>query len=110
MAKWYGKVGYAKTVETEPGIWEEQITEHEYYGDVISTRWKHQSSSDVNSDVNISNSISIMAYPFELQDFSDIVYVEYLGTKWKVTDIDPQRPRLVLTMGGVYNGKQAQSA
>lgn len=105
MAKWYGKVGYAKTVETEPGIWEEKITEHEYYGDVVSARWKHQNSNEINTEVNISNAISIMAYPFELQDCSDIVYVEYLGTKWKVTDIEPQRPRLILTMGGVYNGK-----
>ena len=26
MAKFYGTIGYVKTVETEPGMWEEQKT------------------------------------------------------------------------------------
>ena len=108
MAKWYGKVGYAVNVETEPGIWEEQITEIPYYGDTKSDRFKRQQSSNqVNDNIVISNVISIVADPFAYQNCSNIAYAEYLGTKWKVTDIDPQFPRLLLTLGGVYNGQQA---
>ena len=108
MAKWYGKVGYAVNAETEPGIWEEQIiTEIPYYGDVKSDRFKRQQSSNqVNDNIVISNVISIVADPFAYQNCSNIAYAEYLGTKWKVTDVDPQFPRLLLTLGGVYNGEQ----
>lgn len=104
MGKWFGKIGYAETVETEPGIWEEQITERPYYGDVTSNRWKRQNSGEVNDNINLANVISIVADPFAYQNCSKIVYVEYMGTNWKVSDIDPQFPRLILTMGGVYNG------
>mgnify|MGYP007002423039 FL=1 len=108
MAKWYGKVGYATTVETEPGIWEETIVERDYYGDVISNRYKRQNSGDVNDNINLAISISIVADPFAYQHCANMAYVEYMGAKWKVTDIDPnQRPRLILTIGGVYNGEQA---
>ena len=102
MAKWFGKVGYAVTEETEPGIWEETITERKYYGDVISNRFKRQNSGDVNDDINISQIISIVADPFAYQHCSEIIYVEYMGSKWKVSDVEPIFPRLQLTIGGVY--------
>ena len=102
MAKWFGKVGYAVTEETEPGIWEETITDREYYGDVISNRFKRQNSGDVNDDINISQIISIVADPFAYQHCSEIIYVEYMGSKWKVSYVEPMFPRLQLTIGGVY--------
>ena len=102
MAKWFGKIGYSVTEETEPGIWEETITDREYYGDVISNRFKRQNSGDVNDDINISQIISIVADPFAYQHCSEIIYVEYMGSKWKVSDVEPMFPRLQLTIGGVY--------
>ena len=101
MAKWFGKVGYAVTEETEPGIWEETITDREYYGDVISNRFTRQNSGNVNDDINISQIISIVADPFAYQHCSKIIYVEYMGSKWKVSDVEPIFPRLQLTIGGV---------
>ena len=107
MAKWYGKIGYAITVETEPGLWEEQIIESSYYGDVTTDRRKRQNSGGVNDDINLSNVISIIADPFANQNCSNMVYIEFMGAKWKITDVEVQFPRLILTIGGVYNGKQA---
>ena len=104
MAKWFGKVGFAVTEETEPGIWEETITENKYYGDVKSNRWKRQNSGEVNDDITISQIISIVADPFAYKNCSSIIYVEYMGSKWKVSDVEPAFPRLELTIGGVYNG------
>lgn len=105
MAKWFGKVGYAITAETEPGIWENTIVEREYYGDMISDRYKRHNSGEVNDNISLANTISIIADPFAYQNCAHITYVEYLGAKWKVSDIDAsQRPRLILTMGEVYNG------
>lgn len=104
MAKWFGKIGYAETVETEPGIWVDQITERSYFGDVIRNMRSLQSSGSVNDDINISNSISIVADPFANQNFHSMRYVEYMGALWKITNVDVQYPRLTLTIGGVYNG------
>ena len=106
MAKFYGAIGYATLVETRPGVWKEQITEHNYSGDVITDTRRLQSTSKVNDDVNISNEISIVADAFANQNFHSMRYVEYMGSKWKITNVNVQFPRLILSMGGVYNGKQ----
>lgn len=102
MAKWFGKVGYSITDETEPGIWEETIIERDYYGDMTSDRRKRQNSGEVNDDINLANVISIVADPFAYQNCSNMAYVEIMGSKWKISDVEVQRPRLILTVGGVY--------
>lgn len=106
MGKWFGKIGYAVTAETEPGIWEEQIVERDYYGDMISDRRKRQNSQGVNDDLSLSNVISIIADPFAYENCSHMAYAEIMGAKWKISDIEVQYPRLILTIGGVYNGDQ----
>ena len=107
MAKWYGSIGYAETVETEPGLWEEKITERQYYGDLIRNIRKLQTSGGVNDDINVANEISIVADPYANQNFHAMRYVDFMGAKWKITSVEVQYPRLILTMGGVYNGEQA---
>ena len=104
MGKWFGKIGYAVTAETAPGVWEDTIVEHEYYGDMISDRRKRQTSGEVNDNINLANVISIIADPFAYENCSRMVYAEIMGAKWKITDIEVQYPRLILTIGGVYNG------
>lgn len=103
MAKFYGPVGYAETVETIPGVWEEQIKEHYYRGDVIRNTRRLQSSDKVNDDIEISNEISIVADPFAMGNFHAIRYVGFMGAKWKVTSVEVNYPRLVLSIGGVWN-------
>ena len=104
MAKFYGKIGYAETVETAPGVWQEQITERDYFGDLNRNTSTAQSSNQLNDNINISNEISILADPFANQNFHLMRYVEYMGAKWKITNVEVQYPRLILTVGGVYNG------
>lgn len=103
MAKFYGNVGFAETVETSPSVWTERIVDRSYFGDVIRRTRRLESSGDVNGNVNITNQISIIADPYANQNLFAIRYVEFMGTKWKVSDVDIQYPRLVLTIGGVYN-------
>lgn len=104
MAKWFGKIGYGETVETKPGVWTETITEREYYGDLIRNSRRLQTSSDkVNDDINISNQLSIVSDPYANENFHAMRYAEFMGTRWKVTDVEVQYPRLILTLGGVYN-------
>ena len=105
MAKWYGTVGYIETKETSPGVWKPEVTERKYFGDVLRNTSRRSTSSDsTNDDLNISNQISMIADPFAYRNFHTILYVEFMGAKWKVTSVEVQRPRLILTIGGVYNG------
>ena len=103
MAKFYGKIGYIETVEVEPGLWEEQIIERPYYGDLTRNTSRFQSSGGVNDDINISNNVSIIADPYANENFQHMRYVEFMGAKWKVTNAEVQYPRILLTTGGVYN-------
>lgn len=108
--KFFGKVGFIIHEETAPGVWTEKVTEGEYYGDVNRVSKRFDSSSDkANVDLNISNEISIVADAFATQNFQQIRYVEWMGRLWSVPNVtlDPDRPRLILAVGGVYNGEQA---
>ena len=109
MAKWFGNVGYAETIETpvNSGVWVETITERPYYGDTIRNTRLLQSSGELNDNVNVSNQISIVADPFANQNFHAMRYAEFMGNKWKITNVEVQYPRLILTLGGIYNGQQA---
>lgn len=104
MAKWYGKIGYAETVEVRPGVFKEQITEREYFGDVLQNTRRLQTSDKVNDDINVSNRISIIADPFANENFHSMRYLSFMGTNWKVSTVEVAFPRLILTLGGVYNG------
>lgn len=101
-----GKVGYGESVE-EPegsGKWVTAITERTYSGDVIQISRQLNPGDKVNSDISISNMISIVADPFAVDNFVNIKYVRWAGHPWIVTDVKVQRPRLILTLGSVYNG------
>lgn len=105
MAKYYGAVGYAETVETAPGVWEaDRITERNYYGDVIRNTRRWEKGEGLNDDLNVNNTISIVADAYALNHFFAIRYVSWMGANWKVTNVEVQPPRLILTIGGVYNG------
>lgn len=105
MNKWFGKVGYSETVETAPGIWMPEETVREYYGDVVrnNTRWTANSES-TNDNLTVNCQISIVADQFATNKFYSMKWIEFMGVKWKVTSVEPQPPRLVLTLGDVYNG------
>ena len=104
MAKWYGKIGYAETVETKPGVWTEKTTERGNFGDLLRNSRRLQSTSSLNDNVNIANEISILADQFAYQNFHAMRYTEFMGTKWKISNVEVQYPRLILTLGDVYNG------
>lgn len=105
MAKFYGTIGYTETKEVTPGVWEEDITEREYSGDLLRNINKFQSSERLNDNINISNEVSIVADPYARDNFHLMRYVRFdmSDAKWKITSVEVQFPRLILTIGGVYN-------
>ena len=105
MAKFYGEIGYAETVETKPGVWLERISTRNYYGELTRNTRRLQSSDQLNDDINIANEISIVADPYANQNFHAMRYVEFMGARWKISNVEVMPPRLILTVGGVYNGE-----
>ena len=105
MAKWYGAIGYAETVETSPGVHKEVITERNYYGDVIRNTRRLQSADQINDNINVSNEISIVADPFANQNIHSMQYAAYMRYNWMITTVAVRPPRLILSLGGLYNGK-----
>ena len=103
MAKWFGKIGFAETKETKPGVWEEIITVREYYGDVTRNTRRFQSSENLNDNIVVSNDISIVADPYAIQNLHSIRYIEFMGAKWKINNVEVSYPRLILTLGEIYN-------
>ena len=109
MAKFFGKIGFA--VGDTNGIGEEEgivkelpVVERAYFGDVIQNTRRFENGSDINDDLNVSNRISIVADAYAQEHFFTMKYVNWMGANWKVTNVEVQRPRLILTIGGVYNG------
>lgn len=107
MAKFCGLIGYGETVETAPGVWTDNIVAFTYYGDVVRNARQLQDGESVNMDLSVTNSISIVADAYANEHFFAIRYIEWAGTLWTVTDVEVQSPRLLLRLGGVYNGPTA---
>ena len=109
MTRFFGEVGYGNSVENPPGsgIWEDTITVQHYQGDVIRNTRKMENGDTVNPDLSVANSISIVADEFAVQHFFNIKYVKWQGVNWTVTTVEVREPRLVLSLGSVYNGPTA---
>ena len=108
MSKYFGKIGFGVTEETRPGVYEQKMTVKEYYGDIVRNSRRLENGGKVNDDLNINMTLSIVADPFAYQNFHQLKYVEYMGAKWKATSVEPQYPRLIITLGGVYNGEDGE--
>ena len=104
MAKFYGEIGYGESVETAPGVWEDVVVEYSYYGDVLRNARSLENGENLNFNINVNNSISIVADAYANEHFFAIRYVKWMGTLWKVTNVEVKSPRLILQLGGVYNG------
>lgn len=104
MSKFSGKIGYGITAETSPGVWVPTIIEKDFVGDLIKNTRQLERSDGVNDNINISNQISIVADPYAIENFHLIKYAKFMGVAWIVKSVEVQYPRLLLTLGGEYNG------
>lgn len=107
MAKFYGAIGYGNTVDTGDGVWVDEITEVKYYGDVVKNTRHLQETENLNEDIVVRNSISIVADAYANEHFFAIKYIKWAGAYWTVTDVEVQPPRLLLRLGRIYNGPKA---
>jgi hypothetical protein len=110
MARFYGRVGYGVTVEDHPGVWVDDIVEHSYFGDVVRNSRYLKEGENLNNDLSVQNSISIVADAYANDHFFAIRYVEWAGALWTVQSVEVQSPRLLLRLGEVYNGPTATTS
>lgn len=110
MAKVACWVGYATTKETKPGVWEASFVERKMRGNTFTNLYSNiQPGDKVNDNFYINNRISVMGDPYMWENFQQIRYIKWLGATWKVTGVEPTRPRLILTLGGVWNGPTTET-
>lgn len=102
--KFYGSVGFVDKVEKRPGVFVTEPVEHQYSGDVLRRSIRYQSGQSVNDSITPSQQISILADPYARNHVGSMKYVKWMGTAWKISEISVEYPRLILTLGGVYNG------
>jgi hypothetical protein len=107
MARFYGRVGYGETEESAPGVHEDVIVERSYYGDVVRDMRRLSEGENLNKDLSVQNSISIVADAYANDHFHAIRYVEWAGVLWTVSTVEVRSPRLLLRLGEVYNGPTA---
>ena len=107
MAKFHGPIGYVTSVETANGVWSDTVSERDYYGDVIRQAKQWVGRDQVNDNLVVNNRISVIADDFAFENFSGMKYVVWSGVYWKVSNIEIERPRIILSLGGVYNGPKA---
>lgn len=106
MARFCGNVGFVITTEstTQPGVWVPEETVRKYYGEILRNNRRWGSENKINGDMTISNTFSILADDFIRSNFQYAKYIEYLGTKWIISSVEIDYPRLKIETGGLYNG------
>lgn len=109
MARFFGIVGYGVPGEFVDGVWSDSITERAFSGELLSETRSLTPTENVNDDIQVNNRISIVADAFLLSNFLNIKYVEWAGSLWTVTSVTVERPRLILSLGGVYDGPRAST-
>lgn len=106
MAKFYGLIGYARLKESKPGVWIDEIVEKNYRGDIVIDQRRWRPDEKVNDDINIDNSISIIADEYAYNNIGSMKYIVWNNTPWKIQSFSINRPRIVIQIGGIYNGER----
>ena len=115
MAKFFGIVGFAADViegegENEGIAIEAPVIERQYYGDFVQMNRRYENGKDINDDLQLNVRVSILADDYLNEHLRAIKYIDLNGALWKVTNVEPARPRLILSIGGLYNGPTPRSS
>ena len=104
MAKFSGLVGYITQGESIPGVWSPIENPVFMKGDMIRQSASYRDSGKVNSDVALNHRVSLLGDAYAFDNYYAIKWIEINGRKWEVTSVEIQRPRLIVTVGGLWNG------
>lgn len=108
MAKYAGLVGYVTQEEKVPGVWSTVADPKPMRGDIIRASASSQndgrlSSDKINKDVTLNHRVSLVGDAYAFGNYYNIKWIEIDGAKWEVSSVELQRPRLIVTVGGLWN-------
>jgi hypothetical protein len=110
MSKYAGLVGYVTQEESVPGVWSQVEKTSTMKGDIIrqsSTNGNGARISDtgkINDDISLSHRVSLLGDAYAFNNYYAIKWIKIDGHKWQVTSVELQRPRIIITVGGLWNG------
>lgn len=103
MARFSGKVGYITQEETRPGVWTPKEKSRDMKGDIIRQVSSSQSGESINDDISLNHRVSLIGDAYAFGNYFNIRWVQIDLQKWKVSSVEVQRPRLIITLGGLWN-------
>lgn len=100
---WYGQIAFSHQTKDETGVVDDHPILKNYYGQVIRNS-KRDQLQNINPNLSITNQISVIADPFLETSFHDILYVTFMGSKWRVSSVEvqPNNPRLTINISELY--------
>jgi hypothetical protein len=109
MARFTGLVGYVTQEESVPGVWSQSETPKMMKGDIIRqsiTNGKGDRVADsgkVNDDVSLGHRVSLIGDAYAFANCFNMKWVQINGIKWSISSIEMQRPRIIVSLGGMWN-------
>lgn len=109
MARFHGPVGFGVYEDNqETGLASERMEERRYYGRILSHTRQWVETDGLNDDLKLQNRIAITANDYAFAHLSSLRYVKWKGAVWKITGVEVKGPEIWLTIGGIWNGRQAE--
>jgi hypothetical protein len=104
MARYWGVIGINRgPVQTSPGILTPKIEEVQVSGEMRQERLNWPQAG-MREGLSARHVLSVITPEDSDIDFTEAVYISWQGRKWSVTSIQYKRPRVELSLGGIYSG------
>ncbi len=104
MAKYAGLVCYVTQEEKVPGVWTPLENPVLMKGDIIRQSSNYQDNGKINSDISLNHRVSLVGDAYAFDNYYNIKWIMLDGRKWEVTSVEIQRPRIIVSIGGLWNG------
>lgn len=103
--KYSGMAGFSSSSEqVRPGVFKNKIVTYRVVGDVLNYGYNYQQSNNkVINDIRTTNRLSLLLTPHLRKHIGELVWLEFMGDKWRVDSFNIQSPRAIITLGGLYN-------
>lgn len=102
MSRFSGELGFVISRETAEGVWLEDRIEIPVKGTIRSLYVRNDNNSSVNSNLRLTNEVSILLNSKIQTYLETLKYVVWKGSKWEVQSIGVAYPRLSINLGGLY--------
>lgn len=105
MARYSGLVGYVTQEETVPGVWSPVENPRTMKGEIIRQSSTNPDHGKINSDISLNHRVSLWGDAYAFDSYYAIKWIQIDGRKWEVTSVEIKRPRIIVTVGGLWNAQ-----